>query len=125
MSPEFQENLLALRRACQALDQARTGSTAHSPVRWSVLERFEYEDRLYRVTVRPARPRSTGLTPRETQVLGFIRGGHTNKVIAFELGVAWSTVRVLVHRISRKMGVRTRAELVRLLQGEARSELVA
>jgi DNA-binding NarL/FixJ family response regulator len=109
MSSESHENpdLRALREACRALDRAREG--LDGPPR-SVLERFECEDRVYTVTVRTTKHR-TRLTPREAEVVALLRRGHSNKVIAFELGLAWSTVRVLVQRITRKLGVRTRLEL--------------
>jgi DNA-binding NarL/FixJ family response regulator len=38
--------------------------------------------------------------------------GHSNKVIAYELGLAASTVRVLVHRAARKLGANTREEAI-------------
>jgi len=114
MSSESQENpdLSALREACRALDRAREGLGAppRPSCRGSVLERFECEDRVYTVTVRTTEHR-TRLTPREGEVAALLRRGHSNKVIAFELGLAWSTVRVLVQRITRKLGVRTRLEL--------------
>ena len=36
--------------------------------------------------------------------------GHTDKVIAYELGLSASTVRVLLHRATRKLGASTRRE---------------
>jgi DNA-binding CsgD family transcriptional regulator len=38
--------------------------------------------------------------------------GHTNKVIAYELGLSASTVRVLLTRASRKLGVSGRQRLI-------------
>ena len=52
------------------------------------------------------------LSRREREAVSRAALGETNKVIAFELGVSASTVGVLLHRAARKLGVRTRAELV-------------
>jgi DNA-binding NarL/FixJ family response regulator len=42
--------------------------------------------------------------------------GLDNKVIAYELGVAHSTVKVLLARAAFKLGCRTRRELVQRLR---------
>jgi DNA-binding NarL/FixJ family response regulator len=39
--------------------------------------------------------------------------GHSNKEIAYELGIAHSTVKVLIFRAGTKLRARTRAELLR------------
>lgn len=53
------------------------------------------------------------LTRRETQVVAFANLGHHNKLIAYELGIAASTVRVLLTRAAAKLGASSRAELLR------------
>jgi DNA-binding NarL/FixJ family response regulator len=53
------------------------------------------------------------LSPRERQVVAYVALGHANKVIAYELGLSPSTVAVLITRASRKLRVRSRAELAR------------
>jgi two-component system response regulator NreC len=58
----------------------------------------------------PARPR---LTPREEEVLGLIALGHTSVEIANKLGLSPRTIETHRARIHRKLGVTTRAELVR------------
>jgi len=55
------------------------------------------------------------LTPRETDVVERVMRGWSNKVIAFDLGIAHATVRVLLHRVMHKMGVATRVELEKKL----------
>jgi FixJ family two-component response regulator len=55
------------------------------------------------------------LTPRERQVLDFVVQGWLNKQIAAELGSAEKTVKIHRGRMMRKMGVRTVADLVRLV----------
>ena len=44
-----------------------------------------------------------GITPRNAQVLEQLRLGHSNKLIAFNLGMAESTVKVHVRRIMREI----------------------
>jgi DNA-binding CsgD family transcriptional regulator len=55
-----------------------------------------------------------GLTSRERQVVALLRLSRSTKEIAYQLGIADSTARVLLSRASAKMGVRSRAELVRV-----------
>ena len=51
------------------------------------------------------------LTPRETAVLKAVRMGRPNKVIAHELGISESTIKVHVHRIMKKLKVRNRTQV--------------
>lgn len=48
----------------------------------------------------PRRP----LSPRERQILDLVRSGHTQKEVAFRLGLSDATVRVLYARAMRKLG---------------------
>jgi DNA-binding CsgD family transcriptional regulator len=57
------------------------------------------------------------LSPREQQVLAHAALGHSNKLIAYELGLAHSTVRVLLARASAKLGARGRQETVKQFRG--------
>ena len=50
------------------------------------------------------------LTPRELSVLDALRQGRPNKVIAQELGISESTIKVHVHRIMKKLKVRNRTQ---------------
>lgn len=50
------------------------------------------------------------LTARETQVLRLLTTGMQNKVMANELGISENTVRIHIHHILRKLGVRNRTE---------------
>ena len=65
---------------------------------------------------RPDVPGLASLAEREREVAAFLALGHTTKVIAYELGISDSTVRVLLRRVRRKLNVRTRAELIAALQ---------
>jgi len=57
------------------------------------------------------------LTPREREIFAFVSSGLMNKQIAGELGLAEITVKIHRSHITRKMGARSLAELVR--QAEA------
>lgn len=50
------------------------------------------------------------LTPREMAVLNAVRQGLSNKVIAQELGISESTIKVHVHRLLKKLKVRNRTQ---------------
>ena len=57
------------------------------------------------------------LTPREREIFSFVSSGLMNKQIAAELGLAEITVKIHRGHITRKMGAKSLAELVR--QAEA------
>lgn len=50
------------------------------------------------------------LTPREMAVLEAVRHGLPNKVIAQELGISESTIKVHVHRVLKKLNVQNRTQ---------------
>ena len=62
------------------------------------------------------------LTPREREVLGHVMQGRLNKQIAADLGTAEKTVKVHRARAMEKMGVRSVAEVVKMVE---RAERVA
>jgi DNA-binding NarL/FixJ family response regulator len=53
-----------------------------------------------------------GLTTREREVVLRAVAGNANKAIAYDLGIADATVRVLLWRAYGKLGVRSRRDLV-------------
>jgi DNA-binding NarL/FixJ family response regulator len=61
---------------------------------------------------RPESPRR--LSAQESRVLAALAKGHTNKVIAYDLDLATSTVSTLLARAARKLGCKTRIELARV-----------
>jgi RNA polymerase sigma factor (sigma-70 family) len=61
--------------------------------------------------------RQAKLTPREREVLEMVVQGRLNKQIAADLGIAEKTIKVHRARMMRKLGVRTVADLVRLVLG--------
>lgn len=114
-----------LREAVVAVERARTRSARADGSgldawpglvegRWSLLEMFEKDGRRYVVAREnePTPPGPAALTLRERQVLGYASLGHENKVIAYELGIAHNTVKVLMARAAAKLGARSRVDLI-------------
>jgi DNA-directed RNA polymerase specialized sigma24 family protein len=112
----------ALRAAVVDVDRARTRTRRRDVAgalsawrvlvksRWSLVDRFERDGRRY-VVARINPSESAGfesLTSRERQVAAFAELGHSSKVIAYELGISDSTVRVLLARIASKLQARPR-----------------
>jgi FixJ family two-component response regulator len=60
--------------------------------------------------------RLASLTPREREVLDHVMEGRLNKQIAYDIGTAEKTVKVHRARAMEKMGVRSVAELVRMVE---------
>jgi DNA-binding NarL/FixJ family response regulator len=60
--------------------------------------------------------RFESLTSREADVVERLRQGKPNKVIAHELDISESTVKVFVHRILKKLGAVNRTEVAYLAQ---------
>jgi DNA-binding CsgD family transcriptional regulator len=119
----------ALRHAAVAIDRARGPLRRSDPeesvaewkgliaARWSLVDHFDSDGRRYLVARRNV-PEVSGLdalTARERQVAAYAALGRSNKLIAYELGIADSTVRVLLVRAIAKLGLRSRAELVRFV----------
>ena len=58
----------------------------------------------------PAAAQPNRLTSRQVMVLGHLQQGKANKIIAHELGMSESTVKVHVRNIMRKMGATNRTQ---------------
>jgi FixJ family two-component response regulator len=71
-------------------------------------------DRLRRAELADIMRRLARLTPRESQVLGYVLAGKLNKQTALELGTVEKTVKVHRARIMKKMCVTSLAELIQL-----------
>lgn len=92
-----------------------------SAARWSFVDAIENDGKRY-VLARENLPDHSAqltLSTREAQVAALARLGRSNKEIAYELGLSASTVRVLMARATRKLGVRTRSELIKQLDDDA------
>jgi DNA-binding CsgD family transcriptional regulator len=120
--------LTSLREAAVAQSHARGRLRRADPMRalaewkglvaarWTLLDEFDHRGERYLVAKRNDSEVSgfDALSPRERQAVGYAALGHTNKLIAYELGLSISTVGVLLWRAARKLGTKSRAELIRV-----------
>jgi DNA-binding NarL/FixJ family response regulator len=118
----------ALREAARRIDRARARSATDSPEeglalwralvdgRWSVVERFDSDGRRLFVARRndPASREHRALDELERKLVALVALGHSQKMCAYEVGRSVSTVSALIRSATKKLGVRTRAELVAL-----------
>jgi DNA-binding CsgD family transcriptional regulator len=115
-----------LREAAVSIDRARGSMRNTNPQqaletwralvrgRWSTVDWFDTDGRRY-VLALPNSPEVTdprGLTERERQVVAYAALGQTNKMIGYRLGLSRSRVSLLIRSAMRKLGVRTRVQLV-------------
>jgi DNA-binding CsgD family transcriptional regulator len=116
----------ALTSSAKAMDRARGKLRRSDPEeavaiwtalvagRWTLVDSFDHDGQRYLVArkndpdVKPARP----LTRREQQVVAYAAMGHANKLIAYELGLAPSTVAMHLSKAAHKLGARSRVELI-------------
>ncbi|HUS29381.1 MAG TPA: helix-turn-helix transcriptional regulator [Kofleriaceae bacterium] len=119
----------ALRTAVQRQERARGRARREDPEaattmwtalvagRWSLVDHFESGGRRYIVARRNEHggpdPRALGARERDVAQLAAL--GKSNKLIAYELGIAESTVASHLSSAMRKLGVKTRVELLRML----------
>lgn len=118
----------ALQGAVRAIDKARSRLRREDPLsavelwqglvagRWSLIDRCDSDGRRYYVAHKnePQLPAPRALSLRERQVVSYVVQGHSNKLIAYELGLDTSTVSNHLRSAQRKLGVRSRTELVRI-----------
>ena len=126
----------ALTHAAKSIDRARGPLRRRNPEeavdlwralvagRWSLVDHFDHDGQRFLVARRnpPEERRTSALSPSEHRVLALAAMGHSNKFIAYELGVSPSAVAMSLARLRRKLGARTRLELIeafRRADGEA------
>ena len=116
----------ALTHAARTIERARTPRgrrngdrsvaewTGLVAARWTLVDHFESGGKRWLLARKNdvAEVGGADLSPRELQAVAFAALGHANKLIAYEMGIAAETVRVLLHRAAKKLGARTRAELI-------------
>lgn len=73
------------------------------------------EEQSGQAEIHQIRERLTTLTPRECEVMQMVIDGKANKVIAYDLGLSQRTVEIHRAHVMEKMGVRSLAELVRMV----------
>jgi len=82
------------------------GKTIVAPTLTPVLAKVVKGDN---VSKKESKPMDT-LTPRETEILGLLAEGQSNKIIARNLGISDGTVKLHVKAILRKLEVHSRVE---------------
>jgi DNA-binding CsgD family transcriptional regulator len=87
--------------------------------RWSVIDWFDTDGRRFVLALPNAGhvrdPR--GLTEREYEVATQVSTGDSCKLVAYRLGISRSRVSALLHGAMRKLGVKTREQLVIKMRG--------
>ncbi len=86
----------------ECLDRVRAGGSWVDP---ELETRARELEEAFGGTARPA------LAPRERELIRYVRQGLRNREIAKELGVTEGTVKVYLHAIFEKLGVKNRTEL--------------
>jgi DNA-binding CsgD family transcriptional regulator len=119
----------ALARAAKTMEKVRSRRTRSEPRdaikewqsmvwrRWSLVEHFEEDGKRFVLAMdnRAKPPSIQLLSERERDVAFRALRGESNKAIAHALGLAHSTIRVLLARAAAKVGARSRAELLEML----------
>ncbi|MFO0569142.1 MAG: helix-turn-helix transcriptional regulator [Polyangiaceae bacterium] len=115
-----------LSRIVRGIDQARAGRkrrdsdsaldawTALTLGRWSLVDAIESDGQRL-VLALPNEPWALdprALTLEERTIAAYVARGHSNKLIAYTLGLPAGTVATRTRIVLRKLGVRTRAEFV-------------
>ncbi len=119
-----------LREAARAVDRSRSRPFRRDAPRaldlwqglfagrFSMVDVFDSDGRRFLVAHEnePAVAEDRRLTRRERQAVLLAATGHTDRLAAYALGVGPSTFRIHIGRAMRKLGVRSRAQLVELAQ---------
>jgi DNA-binding NarL/FixJ family response regulator len=83
--------------------------------RWSLVDEVESDGRRFVIAHRnpAAAPPLAALTREQASVLGLALLGHSNKLIAYELGISEASVAMRLGRAGRKLGATSRVALLR------------
>ncbi len=117
-----------LREAVKAVDRARSRALRDNPEealelwralfsgRWSIAEVFDSDQRRYYLAFEnePQAVEDRRLTRREGQVAMLAALGRDDAAMAYELGISMATVRTHLERGLRKLGLRSRRQLIGL-----------
>ena len=82
---------------------------------WRLLDEFTIGGARFVIACRTDGDAAAMLTPREREVVALAGTGESNKAIGYQLGISASTVGVLLWRAAAKLGVSSRAELLRAI----------
>lgn len=120
----------ALREAALQLDRSRGEMRESDPEtalelwkalvrgRWSTVDWFDSDGRRFVLGLpnAPGVSDPRGLSERELQVVAYALTGQTNKLIAYQLGLSKGRVSTLMSSAMRKLGVQTRAQLIKRIR---------
>jgi DNA-binding CsgD family transcriptional regulator len=114
---ELVESAKARDQALSARSKLQHELQRHRPLtsaRWTLVDSFERSGARYVVARENAATVSglSALSHREQQVVAFAAMGQSAKETAYALGISDTTVRVLLSRAARKLGVESRAQLL-------------
>ncbi len=86
--------------------------------RWSLIDRFDTDGRRFYVALvnPPAAVDARALSALEAQIVGMVVTGEPNKVIGYALGLSEGTVSARLSDAMRKLGIASRADLIRFGQ---------
>jgi DNA-binding CsgD family transcriptional regulator len=82
--------------------------------RWSIVDHVDTDGKRFILARRNevSLTKQLALSHSERLVLHYASWGHSNKLISYETGFASSTVSGMLRRALRKVGVRSRADLI-------------
>lgn len=85
---------------------------------WSIVDRIDTDGKAFYVAWRndPGVPLHRTLSSRELQIASYAALGHSNKLIAYSLGIGASTVATHLTSAQAKLGVRGRVALIELVR---------
>ncbi|MGD8824662.1 MAG: LuxR C-terminal-related transcriptional regulator [Myxococcales bacterium] len=118
-----------LRRGARWVDRARSIGRQQDPRealrtwralvcgRWSLVDWFDTDERRFMLAIpNPPEVRDPrGLSEQECQAVEYAVRGDSNKIIAYRLGLSQARVSTLLSSAMKKLGVKTRAQLVEKL----------
>ena len=117
-----------LRTAVKDMDRARTREGRKDPMhalelwrgllagRWTLVDHFDSDGRRFVLARKndPSVPEPRALSPRQRQVVFYASLGWSNKEISYALGLSENTVSAHLAQSLSKLGIATRADLVRM-----------
>ncbi len=84
--------------------------------RWSLVDTFDTDKKRFFVLRQnePAAPGPDRLTPSQRAIAAYVAMGHSNKAIAYHLGLSESAISRALDQIVRRLGLPSRAALAQL-----------
>lgn len=90
---------------------------------WSLVDWYDHDGKRFLLAqenrIPAAKAARIALTPREEQAVACAAMGHSNKLIAYDLGLSTGSVAVLLGRAARKLGVSGRVALMRAFREQS------